>query len=315
MRTRAILSLAVLFLAAACTRSIGSITPPAATDPPPASPTQEPQALFTLTPPPSETPLPTVQALPATATQPPGQDAYPPPPTETPAKQATEPQPQATSAPSSTPASTPTITPTPFDSRGSLGAPSYVDPMDASSFGNWSRDGVLPDTGNIRLALNGGNLLVTGKNQFFDTWWFSWPSLRNFHLEMTVETEQCSGKDTYGVIFRGPPRDFGDTFGYVAVFSCDGEYQLRRVVSADPYTSFNLTAWTKSDNIRSGPNQTNVLGVMADGAKISLFANGFLLAQIEDDNYRQGRYGVFVSAGPTAGFTYLVDEIAYWNLR
>jgi hypothetical protein len=314
MKTRAILSLAALLLAAACTRSIGSITPPAPTEPPAAAPTEEPQALFTLTPPPSETALPTAEALPATATKPPPQDAYPPPATSTPVQQATEPQPGATSAPSSTPANTPTITPTPFNSRASLGAPSYVDPMSASSFGNWSRDAVLPDTANIRLALSGGNLLVTGKNQFFDTWWFSWPSLRNFHLEMTVSTEQCSGKDTYGVIFRGPPRDFGDTYGYVAVFSCDGEYQLRRVVSADPYTTFNLTPWTKSDNIKSGANKTNVLGVMAEGDTIMVFANGFLLAQIKDDNYRQGRYGVFVSAGPTAGFTYLVDEIAYWEL-
>jgi hypothetical protein len=147
--------------------------------------------------------------------------------------------------------------------------------MDADSLENWSSGGLLPDTDNIRLGLSDGFLTVMGKKLEFDTWWFTWPELSDFFLEMTVRVGTCSGLDSYGVIFRGPPRGVTPAHGYIAIFSCDGRFQLRRVDTTNPYTFVDLIGWTPSTAIRSGSNQTNVLGIRAVGSTFTLYANGF----------------------------------------
>jgi hypothetical protein len=75
-----------------------------------------------------------------------------------------------------------------------------------------------------------------------------------------------------------------------------------------------LIPWTPSPQIIKGPDQTNRLGCMAEGNKLSLYANGKLLATIEDDTYPEGGIGLFVGAVKTEGFTVLFDEVAYWEL-
>jgi hypothetical protein len=187
--------------------------------------------------------------------------------------------------------------------------------MDADSLQNWAgTGGLLPDTENIRLALADGFLTVTGKQLLFDTWWFSWPTVTDFFLEMTVRLGTCSGLDSYGVIFRGPPRGVTPAHGYIAAFSCDGRYQLRRVDTTNPYTFVDLVGWTPNTAIRSGSNQTNVLGVRAVGSTLTIYANGYRLTEITDTRFAEGRYGVFVRSGETAVLTYSVDQIVHWVL-
>lgn len=305
-------SLVLLLLLAACTRSVGSLTPPApATEAPPG--TSPP--LITLSPPATETPLPTEAQPKPTATE----AATQAPPTQAPgetqvsAPTATEPLVTATATP--TPGASPTATLPPIDTGESFGQPDFTDPMTEDSFGNWSRDNELPDTENIRLELEDGRLVVTGRKPLFDTWWFSWPVVEDFYLEMTVETGTCSGKDAYGVIFRGPPRDFGDTFGYIVAFSCDGSYLIRRVDSADPYDVTDLTQWTHSDHINTGSGETNRLGVRGNGSTLSVYANDYRIQRVMDNNYDRGRYGVFVSPAQTADFTFEVLEVEIWELE
>jgi hypothetical protein len=187
--------------------------------------------------------------------------------------------------------------------------------MDADSLENWSSGGLLPDTDNIRLGLSDGFLTVMGKKLEFDTWWFTWPELSDFFLEMTVRVGTCSGLDSYGVIFRGPPRGVTPAHGYIAIFSCDGRFQLRRVDTTNPYTFVDLIGWTPSTAIRSGSNQTNVLGIRAVGSTFTLYANGFRLTEVSDTRFAEGRYGVFVRSGETAVFTYSVDQIVHWVLE
>ncbi len=52
-----------------------------------------------------------------------------------------------------------------------------------------------------------------------------------------------------------------------------------------------------------------------DGDKLRLYANGSLLGEIEDDTFPdKGRFGLFIGARKTNGFTTETDEIAYWQL-
>ena len=101
----------------------------------------------------------------------------------------------------------PTRTPDPaaFNPEETFGIPQLKDEFITDA--NWvDNTNALPDTDNLRLQAEDGYMLVTGKKILFDTWWFTGGTLTDFYIEMTVETDECAGKDSYGVIFYGPPK-------------------------------------------------------------------------------------------------------------
>ncbi len=235
----------------------------------------------------------------------------PPTPTNKPGAMLTlVPKGQPTAAPS------PTVTPqsAPFDPYLVYGDPHFRDPMNSSSFGNWVSDGVLPNTAYFQISLRDNAMYVTGKQPGFSTWFFSWPTLTDFYIQMTVQSEMCSGKDEYGLIVRGPAHKAGVSYGYIVAFTCDGHYRITRLDSANPYTAVDLVSLARGEPIAPGENQTNVLGIRAEGSKLTVFANGYFLAEITDVSYPQGRYGLFVQAVETYGYTYRPVEIVYWQL-
>jgi hypothetical protein len=198
-----------------------------------------------------------------------------------------------------------------------LGRPRWVDDMNAGSRSNWASppDGPLPDTDNIRLSISNDRFYVTGKQPGFKTWWFSWPSITDAYVELTVESGECAGKDAYGLILRGPQHQAGVSRGYVVAFACDGSYQVTRIDSADPFTEVILKDWTSSDPINEGPNQSNILGVRLEGSRIAIYANGQRLTELNDATYREGRIGLYVGASSTRNYTYRAVRLAYWNLE
>lgn len=223
------------------------------------------------------------------------------------------PTPSETPLPSDTPTQTPTPTEPPFDPSAEYGSPTLFDSLDNDR--NWvNSSGQLPDTPEIRLALGGGQMHVTGKQAGFDTWWYTWPSPTDFFIEMKVETDTCSGKQEYGLIMRGPLVVNASARGYIYTFSCDGYYRLDRLDSTSPYTKIELIDWTKSDHLNAGSNEKNVMGIRMVGDVITLYANGFELEEIEDGHYAAGRFGLFVNADATANFTFNVDELTYWDI-
>ncbi|MBN2147386.1 MAG: hypothetical protein JW726_08355 [Anaerolineales bacterium] len=203
-----------------------------------------------------------------------------------------------------------------FDPYVSYGEPDYLDPMAGGNFTEWAspESGTLPDNSYIQLAFKDYKLYVTGKQLGFSTWWFTWHSLEDFYLETTFDTEDCSGKDAYGMIIRGPEHKAGVSYGYVVAFSCDGSYWIFRLDGADPWDAEDLVAWSKSDYINSGSDKQNVMGIQAEGNIITVYANGYQIAQVTDDEFGQGRFGVFVSPAVTQPYTYRVTKIAYWVL-
>lgn len=303
--------LILMLTLAACTRPAPATPQPTPTETLVSQGETDPYpAPETLTPPPTDTPFPTQGATSSPTSEPTQAQA-----TEGATQAATATSAPATETPAATSTNTPTPTATlpPFNPKTSLGEPDFRDQMTANSDINWERDGEMPDTDNIRLRLEDDRLEVIGRRIQFDTWWFSWPTLADFFIQMEAETEDCGGKDAYGLILRGPPRDAGDTWGYIVAFSCDGHYLVRRVDSADPYQWVDLIPWTPSDHINTGPDEANRIGVELEGDTLTVYANHFQIAQIEDDNYDEGRIGVFVNAGQTVNFRYYVDELSYWE--
>jgi hypothetical protein len=143
----------------------------------------------------------------------------------------------------------------------------------------------------------------------------TWHTLKDAYLEMSIDSEQCLGSDAYGMIIRGPEHDAGESYGYVVAFSCDGYFWVFRLDDADPWTAHDLISWTKSDAIKTGAKAENLMAVRADGKTLTVFANGRQIAQVTDDEYSAGRFGVFVRSSEEGDYTFRVKKIAYWILN
>ena len=164
-----------------------------------------------------------------------------------------------------------------------------------------------PDFFNVKDS----NLVMTALNpDKYNGWMLTWPVISDYYLEITAKTQQCSGKDTYGNMVRAVKTDKG-YIGYLYNISCDGHYSLRRW-NGEQYVS--LVDWTPSDQINSGANQTNRIGLMVNGSQFTFYANGKQIGQIQDDTHMEGRFGVVIGSANTPDLTVRLDEIAVWNL-
>ncbi len=219
---------------------------------------------------------------------------------------------QATSTPQPTSGSVATG---PFDPYTIYGPPTISDPMNGGNLSDWlASDGKLPNTDSIKLTLDNTKFYVIGKRPGWATWWFSPISLDNVYMEMTVGTDSCATKDSYGMILRGPEHGAGKSYGYIFAFSCDGAFQITRLDSVSPYSAVTLVGWTNSPNILAGSYQRNVMGIKMDGKILTLYANGYQLTEVSDNVYRSGRYGLYVAPDNSTDFTYQVVKMAYWIL-
>ncbi len=216
----------------------------------------------------------------------------------------------ATSAPTATAAPSATSGPTPTTPSGapknSLGAPTWKDTLDGG------KSFYLYDNGNTLVTLENGALVLTGQNA---NGWLGWSltyshPAQNFYIEAVFTTGTCSGADTYGLVFRAP----NENAGYFYSVTCDGKYSLHARDFAKDNDSPTVE-WTSSSAIHPGSNQTNRLGVMANGDKIDLYANGILMNQITDSSYTdKGNFGALIASNVTAGFTVRMEEISLWKL-
>lgn len=211
-----------------------------------------------------------------------------------------------------TPTAGPTSTPAPGDPRTRLGNPSATDPMDKASTWIWPTGS---DTYSSSTFENGVQSItaLTGT----DAWRLANPLGREFtnlYLESTIRTGTCSGSDHYGLMVRVPIVTEPDQ-GYMFDFTCDGRYSLRRW-NAQVGTKGEmkwLVNWTKSSAINAGSNQTNRMGIMTVGSRLLLYANGQLLAEVQDNTFPYGYFGVLVGSDVTDKFTIQIDEMSYWE--
>ncbi|GAB4520667.1 MAG: hypothetical protein Fur0018_00390 [Anaerolineales bacterium] len=185
-----------------------------------------------------------------------------------------------------------------------LGNPTWVDAMDKATY--W----YLVDTANTVFAIKDGALEMTAKTPgAADEWGLAqYTAVDDFYLEVDFKTgDACTGLDRYGVIVRAPKPDRGYVFG----FSCDGRFRLYQW-DGDSYTG--LQEWRAHPAIRTGPGQTNTLGIWVKGKQFKLYANGQLLGSAEDATFDKGQFGVFIASGESPKFKVRVEETRYWEL-
>jgi hypothetical protein len=211
-------------------------------------------------------------------------------------------KPAATNTPSG-----PTATPPAGDPRAKLGNPTWTDKMDKSA--NWPT-GTDP-SGFTTVAFNNGFMELTSLKPI-DGWRLTHESMANAYLEMTVNTGTCLPKDRYGVIVRVPNASEANR-GYMVGFTCDGKFAIRKWDgAANSMTTF--INWKANAAINAGADKTNRLGLMMQGNKLSLYANGVLLGEVADNTWSEGVFGIFAGAQESTNYTLKVDEVDIWDL-
>jgi LysM repeat protein len=193
------------------------------------------------------------------------------------------------------------------DPRDQLGNPAFRDTFIDDR--NW----LVSDGFFTSNRIEDGSMILTAHTGT-DGWRITRPEVENYYLEMVVRTgEECEGGDRYGLFVNMPidpdAQHTGNQFGV----TCNGHYFLR---SWHAGTGTWLIRPTPNDAINTGEEETNRLGIMVEGAQLTLFINGERIAQANDATYAgRGRFGIFIGAPETEEFTILIDEIAYWNLQ
>jgi hypothetical protein len=212
-------------------------------------------------------------------------------------------QPTQTALPTQTMQPTTTFTPTPTNSpedpRELLGEPSQV---------TFNTSWYLEDDDHTIIDLKDNKLVMTSIQP---VGWYTWsihpPRLGDHYLEAKIHVKQCSGNDSYGMIFRA-----GDDYasGYFVGLTCDGKYNLR---TYDQNAFRNLVEWTQSDAVLSGSDQTNRLGVKSEGSRLTIYINGKMIKEVQDSTFSNGMFGFFISGNATPNFTIEVETLDYWK--
>jgi hypothetical protein len=238
-----------------------------------------------------------------------------PEPTQEPEATST-PEPTATPEEAASPTSTPTaqasasVTASPTatvasgDPKAGLGDPVFHDTFETG--------GIWPtyEDDHVKFEVADGKLTMTAFNADHRDGWMMPGQVTDGYIEFTAEPGTCSGLDQYGIVARMVGSDNG-YIGYLFGFSCDGRYSLR---TWDGSVMTSLVGWTTSSDIVAGSNEENRMGIKLDGTKISMYANGKLLKEINSDAYTEGWYGVFIGASSTPDFTVTGSEYSVWEL-
>ncbi len=161
------------------------------------------------------------------------------------------------------------------------------------------------------FEIESGKLRMTAVNaDFYESFLMSWATMDDAYIELVATTGTCSGPDRYGIVLRADD-SAGNWPGYVFGVTCDGQYSLR---TFDGRRFDAVLGWSPSTVIKSGSNQTNRIGIRAEGNAFRFYINGDLIGSISDTTYGEGKIGVFVGAGHTPNFTVQVDRMRMWEL-
>ena len=192
----------------------------------------------------------------------------------------------------SAPAATNTRAPTPRPTTASLSSGVLFSEDFASQKASEDKGWVFDTSDNVDYAWSANKLTISVKKQ---QWLgLDWPdgTYDNFGVQLEA---QAIGNDytEYGVVLRVSGDKDTRTY-YVFGVNTDGKYYLQKKVSGK-WADTDPAPSTASQYIK--PKAKNTLGVLAQGNKLSLYINGFLVKTVTDDSAASGYVGVFTGTG------------------
>ncbi len=171
-------------------------------------------------------------------------------------------------AASPVPTQAPLPTAIPGNPARALGDPNGRDTFDNAN--NWT----LFNNDCFATTITGGKFVMEAKGALEPSCWeVTWPLIMDFYYQSEVAmSAECDANDRFGLFFRAPDKDRGFLYGV----QCDGKFSL---TSWDGESTNLLVAPTDNTVISTSPESINVIGVVADGSTMSLYAKGQFLAR------------------------------------
>jgi hypothetical protein len=191
-----------------------------------------------------------------------------------------------------------------------LGTPTWFDNFELQS-GLWP----LFQDDQTNYEIKNGALVVSALQQSGDLWRVaSYPSVSDQYIQAVFKTsESCTGKNSYGFAIRSyAQNDSIYDNGYFAAFACNGSYRIYSLVDG---TFTSIQEWTIDENLRQGAEQTNRIGVLANGNELAIYINGAKIATFTDSSHTQGQFGILIRAEESAPFVVSVEEFSYWEIK
>jgi len=130
-----------------------------------------------------------------------------------------------------------------------------------------------------------GEYHISGGNEGYLSW--HGQIFSDFTCEVKVRKIGGSNDGGYYLMFRFLDSENTYLFGLRG----DGHYSIWKVAGGD---AFPLQEWTGSSYLNQ-ENTVNYLQVRCEGSKISVYVNNYCLASVNDNTFRQGKIGFFVS--------------------
>jgi hypothetical protein len=138
-------------------------------------------------------------------------------------------------------------------------------------------------------------------------WSTSELSAADFFLEAATIHVFGPLNNEFGVLFRY--QDDDNFYSYS--ISSDGYYRLDRKLAGE-WSS--LVAWTESSAINTGEQSFNLMGLLAEGAQISLLVNETLLTSIVDDTFAAGGIAPTAGSYDEGGVEIAYDDLTVWRI-
>lgn len=213
------------------------------------------------------------------------------------------PLPTATPAPTSTAEPTATLPPTTVAFNFPTAPPLFSDDFTQSTAWTVGEDAAQ------KVEVVDGQLRFTIKQA--DTFRFVYNPdrrARNFVAAVTAGQTACAFRDRYGLLFR--VRDSANYYQFEV--DCDGRFRFSKTV-AGAFTI--LKDWSMAAAISAGNNTTNRLIVQARGSALELLVNGQTVLALNETEFTEGGFGLYVGANPATGFTATFDDFSVWELK
>jgi hypothetical protein len=170
----------------------------------------------------------------------------------------------------------------------------FSDPSSGWARRSEAAQGSLDYTGGVyRILVSADHLML-----------WSGPGLEFTDLRLEVDAMRVAGPedDDYGFVCRSQdPANF-----YFLAISSDGYYGIGKVVDGVPGL-IHAQAMAPNEAIRQG-NAQNHLRADCIGEQLSLYANGTLLARVEDPDFRSGEAGLMAGTLGSAGTEVYFDN-------
>ena len=187
------------------------------------------------------------------------------------------------------------------------------DPLANTTGVLFEEDFVLPDFWGegedevSKFAIADGSLTATLKQRGRLVWALNGISGSNFFVQVTVTSGACKAGDYYGLVFRAVDEANLYFFG----ISCDGKFKVLKDVKGELTVLSDFIANAAIKPLAA----VNVIGVRADGAQLSFYANNAFLGTVTDDSFSEGNFGVGLRAFQTDELTVSFDDIKAWVIQ